>query len=168
MSENEKEVQAEQQEPKHHQVGDLAFECGSCGNVEIMQKDIPGGISFILGTIEDAEVRLQCGKCNNYCTLYFKGMSDERDVEYEEKQKVMEEALKEQEILEAKKAELEAEAAVELTEEEGVELAAEEAEFLETDALVEEGEEVSEEEVKEEPADEPEPTNEAEASGAQH
>ena len=101
------EVQKEK--PKHYKVGDLTFKCGQCGNSEILQKDIPGGISFILATIEGAEVKMKCGECENECTLLFTGMSDERDVEFDLKEKEMQEAIK----LEQEEA-----ATVELTEEE--------------------------------------------------
>ena len=153
MSKKTKETK-EQQEPVHHEIGDLTLKCGQCGNVEILQEDIPGGISFILGTVENTEVKMKCGECGNEINLTFTGMSDDRDVEYRLKKEEMEEALKqEQEILQAEATEFDEQENDELNQE-AAEIEAEVAEEVqpeETEVKAEETEEV-EGEVEEEEA----------------
>jgi len=96
-----------EEKPIHHEIGDLTLKCGKCGNIETLQENIPGGISFILGTIEKAEVKMKCGECDNEISLYFAGMTDERDVEFKKEKEIMEEALKQEQAV-AEKAEVEA------------------------------------------------------------
>ncbi len=101
------EEKAQEEKPVYHEIGDLTLKCGKCGNIETLQKDIAGGISFILATIEKAEVKMKCGECDNEISLYFAGMDDERDVEFKKQKEEMEETLK-QEQATAEKAEVEA------------------------------------------------------------
>ncbi len=131
MSEEENKVGAVTEEvksPKHFKVGDLTLKCGKCGNIEILQEKIPGGISFILATVEDAEVKMKCGKCDNEINLVFTNMSEERDAEFEKEQEALkvEQELKQKQMeaekREGKEAEIETVKAEEITPKEDAEL----------------------------------------------
>jgi ribosomal protein L44E len=68
---NVQAVPQEEKEYRDFKVGILHLTCTRCGNDEIIDKNIKGGISFILPTTDKHEVELKCGKCGTSLKLYY-------------------------------------------------------------------------------------------------
>jgi hypothetical protein len=51
--------------------GNLTLECGRCGNQEILELGVEGGIQVILPTTDKHKLDLVCPKCKNFIKLYF-------------------------------------------------------------------------------------------------
>lgn len=69
--------------------GDLVTTCHNCGNVDVIAKNIEGGIQSILPVDNHNEIRLVCNACNSAISLHF-AKAEDGEI------KVVEEAPKEE------------------------------------------------------------------------
>lgn len=56
---------------KSFQFGDLYMSCGRCGETELRDSGIEGGIQLILPTTDKHEMKMVCSRCGNFMRLYF-------------------------------------------------------------------------------------------------
>lgn len=51
--------------------GDLTLECGRCGERQVLEYGVEGGVQVILPTTDKHNMQMTCSKCGNYTKLFF-------------------------------------------------------------------------------------------------
>lgn len=91
----------EEQAINEFERGNLTLVCDSCGNTQVLEVGVKNGIRFVLPTVEGAEIKIVCEKCNNSIKLMFTESNEEEiKIGEENDRKRLEEQEKKKEEIE--------------------------------------------------------------------